>query len=961
MSSAQLGAVLQHLRRMKAVQNQSVTPDRELLKGFLLRRDEAAFAELVRRHGPMVLNVCRGVLHNQHDAEDVFQATFLVLAQKAERVRQPDAVGSWLSGVAYHLALKMRTATGRRRRSEEQLEERTVADPLLDMTLRELHQVLLEELQRLPEKYRLPLILCYLEGRTQRQAAKQLGWDKEVLRGRLNRGRSQLRARLTRRGLSLPAGVFASALGSSSVSLPAAHIEAAVKAALASAAGQDLGKFVSEYAAALANEAARTLFAGHGKIVALLVLAVGALITGAGLWARHQLAAETPAARVAQPADKPSPPKTNSGKPLPEVAVEDQGDRIEVRGRVLDPDGKPLAGAAITVWWHSRGWVCWHHPDMHSVRPYRGATSGLDGRFRFHFAKAAIKDTYLNADARPWHRATIVAVAPGYGPAWVHVWDLGNANAKLQLVKDDVAIVGRVRDLQGQPVAGAMVRFRRLHGLDRDAWEGPPAATTTDEQGRYRLSGVGRDRGAVLIVSGPRIESKIIHVETQRIVRGKPVNEAAIEVLAGPTKPIEGTVRAKDTGKPLAGVSIYCNEHSFCNTHQVRLVRAVTDDNGHYRLLGMPKSAQYELTVYAGAGQSYLDTARTVADSEGLKPIAADFSLRRGVPVKFRFLDKRTGQPVRGQIQYEIAQDNPWYAEAVYGPGIIPSREFMHIRTTNQDGYIRFVSYPGPCAIFAVAGRESRHFLPSKLDPADEAKGRFPLGKDDFANGFLRHSHGYRYIDYPENAREQTFDILFDSGVTLKGALVDPNAKPVQGAVAYGLSFDRTPPPTQPPDKEVLPDDSFVARGLDPGKACTLSFVQRERKLIGHMVVDGNEKQSLTVRMRPWGVLTGRLVNIVGKPLTGVSVALRYPDLPSPGMRPPAEEALTDKDGRFRIEGLLPDFDHELVLEHGSNKDVTLSAGTVLKKLKTGAGEMKDLGDIGVLVVPVPKTEKKDD
>jgi RNA polymerase sigma factor (sigma-70 family) len=941
MSSAQLGAVLQHLRRMKAVQSQSVTPDRELLQGFLLRRDEAAFAELVRRHGPMVLNVCRGVLHNQHDAEDVFQATFLVLAQKAERVRQPEAVGSWLCGVAYHLALKMRTASGRRRRCEERTEERSVADPLLDMTLRELHGVLLEELQRLPEKYRLPLILCYLEGRTQAQAAKQLGWDKDTLRGRLNRGRSQLRARLTRRGLSLSAGVFISALGGgASAALPAVRIEAAVKVAAASAAGQSLGKFVSEHAAALAEEAARSLFAGHGKIVIILVLALGSLITSAGLWARHQLAAGAPAPRVAPPADRPSPPKTNPAKPLPEVAVEDQGDRIAVSGRVLDPDGKPLAGAAITMWWHDpRGWVCWHHPSMYSIKPYRGATSGVDGRFRFSFAKAAIRDTYLTADARPWHRAAIVAAAPGYGPAWVHVCDLGNVNAKLQLVRDDVPIVGRVRDLQGQPVAGALVRFYRIQGgLERDAWEGPPAAITTDEQGRFRLTGVGRDREAVLIVSGPRIESKIVHVSTQRIVEGKEVKEAAIEVVAGPTKPIEGTVCARDTGKPLAGVSVYCNEHNYCNTHQVRLVRAVTDDKGHYRLLGMPKSPQYDLTVYAGAGQSYLDAARTVADSEGLKPIVADFSLRRGVPVKFRFLDKRTGQPVRGQIQYEIAQHNPLYSEAVYGPGIIPSREFMHIRSTDQEGYIRFVAYPGPCVIFGRAGREGRRFLPSKLDSADEAKGRFPLGKGDPANEFLRLSHGYRCIDYPENAEEQTFDILFDSGVTLKGALLDPDAKPVRGAVAYG-----------PPETEVLPNDSFVARGLDPGNACTLSFVQRERKLIGHVVVDGNEKQPLIVRLRPWGVLTGRLVDAGGKPLAAVRVTLKYPDLPPPGMRPPAEEILTDKNGRFRVESLLPDLDYELVLDHVSKKDVTLSAGTVLKKLKSSAGEIKDVGDVKVM------------
>jgi RNA polymerase sigma factor (sigma-70 family) len=963
MSSAQLGVVLQHLRRLKAGQGQSMTPDRELLESFLLRREEVAFAELVRRHGPMVLNVCRGVLHNQHDAEDVFQATFLVLAQKAERVRRPEAVGSWLCGVAYHLALKVRAASERRRRSEERTEERTVADPLLDMTLRELHQVLLEELQRLPEKYRLPLILCYLEGRTQTEASKQLGWDKETLRGRINRGRSQLRARLTRRDLSLSAGVFISAFsgGVAEASLPAVRVEAAVKAALASTSGKEMGQYVSAQVSALAEGAMRTLFASHGKTVLILMLALGCVTAAAGLWSRLQFAGP-PAAIAAQQADAPPTPpnpKAIPAKTQPEVVLTDKGDRLSVSGRVLDPDGKPFAGAEITVWWHDvRGWTCWHHPAMHSAKPYRGAASGPDGRFQFIFAKSAIKDTFLNADAQPWHRAAIVAAAPGYGPAWVHVYDLGNVNAKLQLVQDDVTIAGCVRDLQGQPVAGATVRLWRIQGgLDRDAWEGPSASAKTDEQGRFRLTGVGRDREAVLLISGTRIESKVVHVSTRKLVEGKPVKEATVEVLVGPTKPIEGTVRAKDTGKPLAGVWVYGNEHNYCNGHQVRLVRTITDHKGNYRLLGMPKSAQYELTVYAAEGQCYLDTARTVADSEGLKPIVVNFSLRRGVPVKFRFLDKRTGQPVRGHIQYEIAQNNPLYAEAVYGPRIFPSREFMHQRTTDQDGYIRYIAYPGHCVIFGTAGRESGHFLPAKLDPADEAKGYYPLDKGNPANGFLGLSHGYRCIDYPENAKEQTFDISFDSGITLKGALVGPDATPVQGAVAYGLSFDRSPQP-QSPETEVLANDTFVARGLDPDHACTLSFVQRERRLIGHVVVRGNEKRPLTVRMRPWGVLMGRLVDASGNALADGCVTLKYPDLPRPGMRPPEKEVHTDRNGRFRVEGLLPDLDHELVLEHGSNKDLILSAAA-LQKLKTRPGEIKDLGDIAVKVVPVPKKEKK--
>jgi hypothetical protein len=249
--------------------------------------------------------------------------------------------------------------------------------------------------------------------------------------------------------------------------------------------------------------------------------------------------------------------------------------------------------------------------------------------------------------------------------------------------------------------------------------------------------------------------------------------------------------------------------------------------------------------------------------------------------------------------------------------------------------------------IFGVAGRENEPFLQTKLDPADEAKGRFPLGKGDPGNGFLGLSHGYRCIDYPENAKEQTFDILFDSGVTLQGRLLGPDSQPVKGAIAYGLGFDRTPG-SQPSEDEILPAGTFLTRGIDPDSGCTLSFVQRQRKLIGHVIVHGNEKQPVTVHLRRWGILTGRLVDGEGKPLADVRVSLKYPDLPRPGMRPWDKEVRTDRDGRFRVEGLLPDLQHELIPMGDSAKKISFSARNRLKGLSARAGEVKDLGDIPV-------------
>src|SRR4051812_27222926 len=149
--------------------------DGALVDAFLARRDEAAFEALVRRHGPLVLGVCRRVLGNSHDAEDAFQATFLVLARKASSISKRASLSSWLYQVAYRVALKGRARTATRQRYEQRADQRTTPDPLEELTGQELLAVLDEEMHQLPERYRAPLILCHLESRTCEEAARQLG------------------------------------------------------------------------------------------------------------------------------------------------------------------------------------------------------------------------------------------------------------------------------------------------------------------------------------------------------------------------------------------------------------------------------------------------------------------------------------------------------------------------------------------------------------------------------------------------------------------------------------------------------------------------------------------------------------------------------------------------------------------------------------------------------------------
>jgi RNA polymerase sigma factor (sigma-70 family) len=201
------GSTLQHLRVL--LFRYTTEPDAELLRRFLAGRDEAAFAELVRRHGPMVLGVARRVLGDFHEAEDVFQATFLILARKGASVRSAATLGAWLQRTAYRLAVQARRARCRRQALVPPRPLGTTPDILDELTGRELLALVDGELQALPESYRLPLVLCCLEGLSQEEAAQRLGWTSGSVKGRLERGRAALRRRLARRGLKLPEGLAA--------------------------------------------------------------------------------------------------------------------------------------------------------------------------------------------------------------------------------------------------------------------------------------------------------------------------------------------------------------------------------------------------------------------------------------------------------------------------------------------------------------------------------------------------------------------------------------------------------------------------------------------------------------------------------------------------------------------------------------------------------------------------------
>lgn len=277
--------ILRQVQALVDVRRTQDDSDGQLLERFLGQHEEAAFAALVQRHGPMVLGVCRRILGNAADADDAFQVTFLTLASKARTLRHRPALSSWLYRVAYLVSLRARLRSVRRRAQESQVMVAAGADPASETARRELESMLDEELHRLPEKYRAPLVLCGLQGKTGDEAARALGWPIGSLSRRLAKGRELLRQRLARHGFAIPASGLAVLLTENAVAaVPERLAETTVGHALLLATGQTVqAGGVGSGVAALLTETLRAMTMKKIKIAGVFLLVLGACAAAAGM------------------------------------------------------------------------------------------------------------------------------------------------------------------------------------------------------------------------------------------------------------------------------------------------------------------------------------------------------------------------------------------------------------------------------------------------------------------------------------------------------------------------------------------------------------------------------------------------------------------------------------------------------------------------------------------------------
>jgi RNA polymerase sigma factor (sigma-70 family) len=1026
--AARTAAVLQEIVRTTG--GTAGATDRELLRRFAEARDQAAFAALFRRHGGMVLGVCRRALSNVQDAEDACQATFLLLARKAGAGRWQSSLANWLYATARRVARNARVAAERRARREGRAARPEAVQPVDRLTGRELLAALDEELDKLPSHYREALILCYLQGLTRDQAARRLGVSPVTLKSHLQRGRQRLGDALTRRGFLAGAGLLVLA-ASSPAGTPSPRLAEAVQAAATGTASAAIARLAgSVIGTGIVNKSvgALLLLAGTAALGFRLVLVAGPAVarpmeppmeqapvqravTKPPPPMRVAVAKAPPDANVRAAVDKPkmevvvlkAPPEAKVGaaadKPKTEAAdLPPPPPRLS--GRVVDPDGNPVAGAKLFV------------PVLMTDRPLiayvafrQVGTAGGDGHF-----KVALERDVLRSYGR------VIAYSPGFGVGWESFQPgtrTGQTLGRPIRLPRDVPITGRVVNTEGKPVAGVRVSLFRIwdpggklddhlarwkEALRASSFyqskqldgslDGVTGTTATDRDGRFSLRGAGADRIVNLEIGGGGVVRSSACVVARPGFDPKPHNDEfrkkdyeparrlyglsdlyppELTLVAEVGREVSGVVTDRDTGRPVAG----CHLDAFAGRSGGEA--AVSDAEGRYRLSGLPKNDKTTaILVRPPAGQDYLCQYVRPGDAAGLAPVRLDVRLAKGAVVTGRVVDKRSGKGVSAVfVTFRLLPNNSFSAS----PEQRSAAAMSVIPRTDTAGRFRLVAPPGPILIQAYVpanefgGNPVSPYRRAVPDPDHKElfkpreEGGWSIATADGDAESLDQVPAVRVVDAKENA-ETVADLTLDRGVTAQLTVQDTDGKPLAGAWVGGLGDLR-------PAVSHLTGATATVYALDPTERRVVSVYHPGRHLGGTGTIRGDEKWPIVTKLSPLGRVTGRLLDTDGNPLAGATVWIRTsatdedlysaakqrpvsPDamtgedgptaVPAVPANSPATpiQAETDKDGRFTVDDLLPEMAFWPVAQKGEQYYVGTPA---FDWLKVKPGETLDLGD----------------
>ena len=623
--------------------------DDQLLQRFGDQQDQAAFGLIVKRYGALVQRVCRGVGLRDHDADDVFQATFLVVAQKARLLRRKNSLGAFVHGTAYRFALDGQRFSRRRRRHEkaaakpESSSEK--AGPEAEVSLREALSAVDGELNSMPEKYRVPLILHLLEGKILEEVSRQLSIPLRTICRRIKDGQEMLRRRLARRGIQASIMLFPL--------LIVTRADAAIAPALAAATAKSAALFVQGSAPAsavtlMASSAVSAIskLTGPAKVAATIKFwmsktAVVAVIgvACAGVWYETRPNSRPANGFGSSPTALPAPLPTGP---------------IVVRGRILDEEGLPVPQAQVTLL-ASRGLRGEHgqHDDV-----LLQVQAGADGAF----ALEVPQDFPFWARGRD--EAKLLASAPGraLGATAVSLRAVPvSANIRL---RSSEKVNGQVVDNENRPVAGVAIHVVGLGPVGREVIQGSddprpdsltgwPQPVITDHEGRFAFAGLDPRQGVRLEVRDERFARQLTVVapSDQQAAQPQPgLPTEDITIKLAPLQLLVGQVLAADTGKPLpyARLSMVPSETRDGLRPELRLhVDARADEGGRFRMQPLP-GGKFTLFACGQDHDPYVTMEQDLTWPQNKSHTELTLLLLRGIPVRGQVVEADTGLPVYG-------------------------------------------------------------------------------------------------------------------------------------------------------------------------------------------------------------------------------------------------------------------------------------------------------------------------
>jgi RNA polymerase sigma factor (sigma-70 family) len=941
--------------------------DRQLVERYTASGCEAAgqaaFAALLGRHGPMVLGVCRQLLGDAQHAEDAFQAVFVVLAQKARSIHDPDLLGNWLYGVAIRTARCARQQIVRRRRREGggtmkgpgtgsgDLAEPTAppADrPAMD---REQAEAIHGEIDRLPRVFRLPVVLCYFEGLSLDEAARRLHCPAGTLRSRLARARDKLRISLTRRGVALPALGLGAVLwpGSVRASIPPLLCDSTTRAAIQFAARHTAGGAVSASVTALAQEVLKSMLIHKLKLIAMSLILVAAVATGAGWLARSP-------ANKADPVNEPPtaaagifPRDAGQTKPTPEPDPRAEG-RMIVGGRVFDPDGKAVKGAVVNLVTRRRSvWVgASDDGGQHTLLSH--GQSDTDGRFQLDSPRT--KSTRV-------FELYAVAAAPGFGVGWVELNPDAEAPlADIRLAPEQVMRV-RLVDVTGAHARGVEVTVSGIGRMnDKGGFEGIALTTSstqgipvwprpvkTDLEGRIALSGIGRGALLRFSVRDLRYAQQDLNIDPAQAAAAK-----EITLTLEQAQIIEGRVLAADTGRPIpnAVVSAQTLVKKF-HAQGFFTAKFRADREGRFTMNPLAGET-YTLGAFPTGGEPYLIQQEEFKWTKGAVKATHDIKVRRGVVIKGKVTEAGADRPLPGSSIMFIPVQG--------GDDLLSGWQAMVASQSDGSFQIAVPAGKGHLLVFGPTGD-------------------YVLGEIGANKLFSDQSGGVRYrahaiIPYEVKAGDPPRQLAaaLRPGVTIKGRAVGPHGETVKdGFVLTTLHIEPDVPFWRGDLQVPIRDGAFELHGLAPDASTQIYVLDPEHEWGASVDVAGKDAdRDLTVPLQPCGQAKARFVGPDGKPVAKTQahfeiVVTAGPSALSRDERHQAELAAdaelvvnvdrkhypalpaTDAEGRVTLMSLIPGASYRIT----DFSTVTNDKGLQIRKdFTVKPAETLDLGDIAI-------------